>query len=93
MRDLSLPCKEGQNKHSMSISDVQAIRKHSAQHDVYNRLHSIARDMRFVGQIRMHYEDKIPVIREADRRQRTIPLADMLSQQIGVAVSFIATPR
>lgn len=33
---------------SLSLSDVKAVRKASAQHDLFNRLHSIAADERFV---------------------------------------------
>jgi hypothetical protein len=46
-----------------NLSDYQAIRKHSATHDVYNRLHSIARDMRFVDEVRKHYGGRLAVIR------------------------------
>lgn len=46
-----------------SKSDWQAIRKHSLQHDVYNRLHSVARDLNFVERVRSDwYETKYPVV-------------------------------
>lgn len=45
-------------------SSYQAIRKHSAAHDVYNRLHSIALDTGFVRRVsREWYEDQFVVIR------------------------------
>lgn len=45
-------------------SSYQAIRKHSAAHDVYNRLHSIARDTEFVKHVsRDWYNDQFAVIR------------------------------
>lgn len=31
------------------MNDAKAIRKHAAQHDLFNRLHSIAADERFVS--------------------------------------------
>jgi hypothetical protein len=33
---------------SPPMSEAKAIRKHSAQHDLFNRLHSVASDVRFV---------------------------------------------
>lgn len=49
-----------------SESSYQAIRKHSAAHDIYNRLHSIARDAEFVGRVsRDWYEDQFVMIRRS----------------------------
>jgi hypothetical protein len=48
-----------------SKSSYQAIRKHSAAHDVYNRLHSIAKDTEFVKTVSKEwYDDQLVVIRE-----------------------------
>jgi hypothetical protein len=44
-------------------SSYHAIRKHSAAHDVYNRLHSNARDTEFVAQVGKWYKGLV-VIRE-----------------------------
>lgn len=44
-------------------STYTAIRKHSAAHDIYNRLHSIARDTEFVDRVRGWYEGMV-VVRE-----------------------------
>lgn len=49
-------------------SSYTAIRKHSAQHDVYNRLHSIARDAEFVQRVSGWYE-RMVVIRESVGRE------------------------
>lgn len=33
------------------MSDAKAIKKHAAQHDLFNRLHSIAADEKFVAKV------------------------------------------
>lgn len=63
---------------SSNKSDWHAIRKHSAQHDVYNRLHSVARDLDFVERVRSDwYGGRLPVVGE---RSRSITKACMVLQ-------------
>ena len=45
-------------------STYTAIRKHSAAHDIYNRLHSIARDTEFVDRVSASYQGMV-VVRES----------------------------
>lgn len=45
-------------------STYTAIRKHSAAHDIYNRLHSIARDTEFVDRVSSSYQGMV-VVRES----------------------------
>jgi hypothetical protein len=46
-------------------SSYQAVRKNSAANDVYNRLHSIAKDIEFVRRVSHEwYNDQLVVIRQ-----------------------------
>jgi tRNA A64-2'-O-ribosylphosphate transferase len=55
------------------MSDVKAIRKHTAQHDLFNRLHSIAADGRFVQRVaREWYDGRFDVVGESRQQARLI---------------------
>ena len=43
-------------------NEARQIRKHTAQHDLFNRLHSIAADQVFVRSIYQHYNDRFPMV-------------------------------
>lgn len=79
-------------------SSYTAIRKHSAQHDLYNRLHSIARDTEFVDRVRGWYEGMV-VVRECIAEGGVMWLMiGTANQRCGVwycnpEVSFLLTVR
>jgi hypothetical protein len=55
----------------LEMSDAKAIRKHSAQHDLFNRIHSIAADEAFVRKVAdSWYEGRFDVIGELDECPR-----------------------
>lgn len=48
------------------MSDLKAVRKHTASHDLFNRIHSIAADETFVKHIaREVYNDRFEVVRKS----------------------------
>lgn len=47
------------------MSEAKAIKRHAAQYDLFNRLHSIAADQRFVKQVEEEWFDgRFEVVRE-----------------------------
>lgn len=47
------------------MSEHRAIRKHAAQHDLFNRLHSIATDEEFVKRVgKSWYNNRFEVVRK-----------------------------
>jgi tRNA A64-2'-O-ribosylphosphate transferase len=48
------------------MKDAKAVRKHTAQHDLFNRIHSIAADEAFVCKVKSEwYNDRFEVVRES----------------------------
>lgn len=46
------------------MKDAKAIRKHTAQHDLFNRIHSIAADEAFVHTVgKEWYNDRFDIVR------------------------------
>ncbi len=61
--NFTLSSKPGNSDLFDGKSDIQAIRKNSAVHDVYNRLHSVNKDMAFVERVRKEwYGERFPVV-------------------------------
>jgi hypothetical protein len=49
----------------MSTSDAKAIKRHAAQYDLFNRVHSIAYDQAFVNKVAQEwYDGRFEVVRE-----------------------------
>lgn len=66
-------------------STYTAIRKHSAAHDIYNRLHSIARDTEFVDRVSSSYQGMV-VVRESlsEGREEFTLTTRIANQRCGV---------
>lgn len=50
---------------ALSMNDAKAIKMHAAQHDLFNRIHSIAADERFVRTVaEVWFENRFEVLGE-----------------------------
>ena len=58
----------------MSTSDAKAIKRHAAQYDLFNRIHSIAYDQAFVDKVAQGwYDGRFEVVRELYPRSEYRP--------------------